>query len=641
MDLIYANDSFEDVGVMQDYTMDMAYGLDENDFVIEKALQAPECEAGYYVYVEGTEFGGIIDAIGADTVNGKLTYEGRTWHGILATKVIEPDEGYSHYSVGGDANEIIAEIIERCGLGEIFEASSDPSDIDIPNYDFRYTDVNSGLFYMLNDNGGKLVIKAKNGRVILSAEQSMNYAALEELDSSQIEFSLKQTFIHCNHLICLGQGEKENRYVIHLFTDEGGGVLPYAYTDDPIKDSDYILDRRKIDDPEPGEELLLGKDEYTEVYDYSNASFTDNYEMLDTEPDDWKENYSDYYEKAGDESDGDEEEEGDQYNQIARNIQDVYTPLSAQPDDWESNTEAYFTHSTDPQTGEDVYDAVSVPTTDTYQVATVSAKDWNKKYKNYYYKDGNDYKQIEKIAQYTKLSKKPRDWAKKYKNYYVRIGNDWQTVSGASKNKYDILTRKPSDWHHGEDWKDYYIIRTVNGKSKHIKMGDDETLKRRKNPPRWKKNTYYVQRSITVTPKYSSTMVYYSKKMVVPTFSKYAPKYKKTSVRNVPTFTAGTYYRLDADVDLGVEFIQGSYFKQVTDHYAELVAGGIDRLGELNTMEQATVDVKDQDISYDIGDIIGGSEEVTGIHIEQPVVKKIVKIEHDLATIRYEVEQCQ
>ena len=90
MDLIYMNAAKEDVGVIADYTFDLAFGADENDFECVVDTGSHCCEAGFYLYYEGTEYGGVIDSIKVDTDKAEITYIGRTWHGLLESKVIEP-----------------------------------------------------------------------------------------------------------------------------------------------------------------------------------------------------------------------------------------------------------------------------------------------------------------------------------------------------------------------------------------------------------------------------------------------------------------------------------------------------------------------------------------------------------------------
>ena len=63
MDLIYMNSSMEDQGVMPNFELDLAFGADENDFECTIASDAHCCQAGWYLYAEGSEYGCIIDTI--------------------------------------------------------------------------------------------------------------------------------------------------------------------------------------------------------------------------------------------------------------------------------------------------------------------------------------------------------------------------------------------------------------------------------------------------------------------------------------------------------------------------------------------------------------------------------------------------
>ena len=138
MDLIYMNTDKEDEGVMQDYTFDMAFGADENDFQCEIMLDKHCCGAGFYLYSEGTEYGGIVDSIAVDTEADAVTYSGRTWHGMLDSKIIEPDAGADYLTLSGEANEVLGELIARLGLELLFVASVEDSGIEVSYKMNRY-----------------------------------------------------------------------------------------------------------------------------------------------------------------------------------------------------------------------------------------------------------------------------------------------------------------------------------------------------------------------------------------------------------------------------------------------------------------------------------------------------------------------
>ena len=219
------NSAKEDVGVLQDYTFDLAFGSDENDFECKVATSNHVCEAGFYLYMEGTEYGGIVDSIQVDTNAETITYRGRTWHGILDSKILCPDDGADYLTVSGEANSILASLVARMGLEGLFRASETDSGINVGTYKMnRYISGYKGIRKMLKASGAKLNVSFKEGFVELSAKPSVNYAKDEQFDTDQIDFKIEQFFKPLNHIICLGKGELTEREVIHVYADAEGNV---------------------------------------------------------------------------------------------------------------------------------------------------------------------------------------------------------------------------------------------------------------------------------------------------------------------------------------------------------------------------------------------------------------------------------
>lgn len=259
MDLIYMNANREDIGVLQDYSLDLAFGADENSFECEIKSDNHCCEKNFMLYMEGTEYGGIVDGIGVETGDNAVTYSGRTWHGILASKVIVPlTEGETATAVtlagtvnaylilSGDAHDCIRYIIDRCGLSALFSVPDSASGINIKSYQFdRYIDAYKGLRKMLASVDMLLHFSFAGGVVTLSTEPKKDYSKDEEFDSDLIDFDMHKQENKVNHLICLGGGELENRLVKHLYVDAEGNISET--------------------------QTFFGLDEYAEVYDYANV----------------------------------------------------------------------------------------------------------------------------------------------------------------------------------------------------------------------------------------------------------------------------------------------------------------------------------------------------------------------------------
>lgn len=250
MDLIYMDENREEVGVLLDYTFDLAFGIDENNFECEIDMDKHCCEIGYYLSIEGTEYGGVVDSISVDTLSKTIQYKGRTWHGILDSKVIEPDAGEDYFTIMGEANAVIGYIIVSLGLSDLFSVSAEDSGITIPRYQMnRYITGYEGIVKMLNSAGAKLDVQFHDGSVYLRALPIVDYSKDDQFDADQIAFRVQKNGHPVNHVICLGKGDLKDREVIHIYTDEHGNISPA--------------------------QMLTGVLEVAQVYDYSSAESTE------------------------------------------------------------------------------------------------------------------------------------------------------------------------------------------------------------------------------------------------------------------------------------------------------------------------------------------------------------------------------
>ena len=232
-----------DVRELDDYSLDLAFGSDENSFELTCAEGLAPAE-GWHVFADGTEYGGIVDETSYEAgrdATGTVTCRGRTWHGVLAGKRLVPDSGSGYLSVSGEAGDVLASLIERMGLSSLFSAAADDSQV---SHTFeRFCDGYSGLKALAKANGRKVAMRRKGGKVELSLPPVVDYA--NKVDSDLLDFTLTSVHRCVNHLVCAGTGELEDRAVVHFFADEAGNV---SHT-----------------------QTLFGVDEIAALYDYSNA----------------------------------------------------------------------------------------------------------------------------------------------------------------------------------------------------------------------------------------------------------------------------------------------------------------------------------------------------------------------------------
>ena len=81
------------------------------------------------------------------------------------------------------------------------------------------------------------------------------------------------------------------------------------------------------------------------------------------------------------------------------------------------------------------------------------------------------------------------------------------------------------------------------------------------------------------------------------------------------------------------------YYNKVTDNYYSLVEKGKEKIKELQNSDEITIDIKSSKYDYDIGDIIGATDNNTGISIQKPILKKIIRIHKNNINIEYEVNE--
>ena len=243
MVLVVHDPAVGDVREIEEFELDLAFGSDENALKLEaSAGDAPE--EGQFVFIDGTEYGGVIDQASYEAgreATGSILCKGRTWHGILAGKRLLPDSGSGYLSVDGKAGEVLASLIARMGLSGLFSASPDDTAV---SYTFeRFCDGYSGLKAMAKANGRKVAMRRKGGKVEISLPPAVDYA--NKVDSDLLDFKMTSVHRCVNHLVCAGTGELEDRAVVHFYADSAGNV---SHT-----------------------QSLFGVDEICALYDYSNA----------------------------------------------------------------------------------------------------------------------------------------------------------------------------------------------------------------------------------------------------------------------------------------------------------------------------------------------------------------------------------
>lgn len=243
-----ADASGRDLFAVTDYELDMAFGNgddQEDDFELSFERDASgerrTLSGGEQVYIEGTEYGGVVDSRESD--DGAMTYRGRTWHGVLAHKVVMPPADGGHVTESGDANACLADLLSRVGLGVAIGVAPDGSGIQVDAYEVeRYATAWDAITGMLSSAGAvPLLARTQGLPVTLSAVPAREVSG----DSETVGVDVTEDHRVVNHLVCAGEGEDGSRTVVDLYADERGTVSRT--------------------------QSLYGMDEVAELYSYTSA----------------------------------------------------------------------------------------------------------------------------------------------------------------------------------------------------------------------------------------------------------------------------------------------------------------------------------------------------------------------------------
>ena len=227
---------------------DFEIGDKENSFLVTcNRAEWENVPSNARVYIPGTEYGGIYKRLESDTRNNAVAIGGYTWRGLLQKKVIVPPSGQAYATDSGELNDILARRVSEA-LPGLFVGSEESTGVTVNCQYGRYVTLYDGLKEMLRSSGYRMRIQydQEQSKVVVDAVPIVDYSAQIEYSSDMnANYSMVINKMGVNHLICLGNGELQNRTVVHLYADVNG-VISQTQTQ-------------------------FGVDEVTDVYDYAGA----------------------------------------------------------------------------------------------------------------------------------------------------------------------------------------------------------------------------------------------------------------------------------------------------------------------------------------------------------------------------------
>ena len=238
MDLIYIRtneDSAIDSGYLTNFDATFAVSTDV-DYVtnkfevtvplpkVKEDLLWTENGISTILYVEGTEYGGLIEGSVIDIEQNTITYTGRTWRGNLDQWIVEPPAGQDYLIVSGN----LADSLRLLPMGNYIDVQNTAFTGNSFQFD-RYCTTFEGATKLLTAAQSDLrmaiefVSNGSTGVAKLSIVEARDMRSLVEVSqdyNDQINLKITRDGNTPKHLICLGQGELHNREVIHLYADD-------------------------------------------------------------------------------------------------------------------------------------------------------------------------------------------------------------------------------------------------------------------------------------------------------------------------------------------------------------------------------------------------------------------------------------
>ena len=255
LEVLVTKPTGEEIGTVNEETLiDIDLGS-SNDFELILSLQEWSRDRFYYehrLFVPNTEYGGIIKEIEVRTSSNEIIMRGPAWRQLLQKKIVKPPSDDFHLILNGELNEVTRELIGN-RFGSLFFVPEIDTGVIISNWQIdRYVTLYDALMKLYESVNYKLQMRyiqpegLDYGYVELQAVPVVDYSDdLEYSQDGNVNFTVKDYRNGINHLICIGEGQNEERITLDLFIQEDGRI--------------------------GHEQFYFGLDECEEVYEYTSA----------------------------------------------------------------------------------------------------------------------------------------------------------------------------------------------------------------------------------------------------------------------------------------------------------------------------------------------------------------------------------
>ena len=196
---------------------------------------------------------------------------------MLEYKVVEPPAGQDHLTLSGELNTVIRTLIgDR--FGGLFAVPEADTGITVNNWRVdRYVTLYDALQKLVDNYGCRLQIcyvqpeGLEYGYVTVQAAQIKDYSKdLEYSREDGIHVTVRDNRNGVNHLVCAGQGENQDRIVLHLYVQKNGSIGKTQYYKGP-EEIEAVYDYSSADKEKLEED---GRKKLKELQNYKKCTMT-------------------------------------------------------------------------------------------------------------------------------------------------------------------------------------------------------------------------------------------------------------------------------------------------------------------------------------------------------------------------------
>lgn len=227
MDLVVADSAGADLLWLSDFDLESEQGWGDGvDNTFDLAVRdpaAPLPEAAWRVYADGTDTGGLVTgySVKSERTGLEVHWTGRTWCGVLASRLLWPDAGKDYLTLSGDANDVIRSVVSRLELGSLFRVPAAAAGRGVSYRCSRdEPDAWTNLRLAMRSAGMRLSAVWAHGACELSAVPVVDWGS--RVDSDLMDFDIERDLLPVNHVLAAGKGELSKRQTADAWADRDG-----------------------------------------------------------------------------------------------------------------------------------------------------------------------------------------------------------------------------------------------------------------------------------------------------------------------------------------------------------------------------------------------------------------------------------